>query len=106
MPNQYLTKIGERGAKISGGQRQRIGLARAFYKKPDLLILDEATSALDSKTEKIILNRIKNYVELGMTVIKIAHRLPDLELFDQVVEIKNGKINVKQKRLPNWLPDN
>ena len=106
MPNQYLTKIGERGAKISGGQRQRIGLARAFYKKPDLLILDEATSALDSKTEKIILNRIKNYVELGMTVIKIAHRLPDLELFDQVVEIKNGKINVKQKRLPNRLPVN
>ncbi|NDH69019.1 MAG: ATP-binding cassette domain-containing protein, partial [Gammaproteobacteria bacterium] len=106
MPNQYLTKIGERGAKISGGQRQRIGLARAFYKKPDLLILDEATSALDRKTEKIILNRIKNYVELGMTVIKIAHRLPDLELFDQVVEIKNGKINVKQKRLPNRLPVN
>ena len=104
MPYQYLTKIGERGAKISGGQRQRIGLARAFYKKPDLLILDEATSALDRKTEKIILNRIKNYVELGMTVIKIAHRLPDLELFDQVVEIKNGKINVKQKRLPNRLP--
>jgi len=97
MPNQYLTKIGERGAKISGGQRQRIGLARAFYKKPDLLILDEATSALDRKTEKIILNRIKNYVELGMTVIKIAHRLPDLEHFDQVVEIKNGKISVKQK---------
>ena len=106
MPNQYLTRIGERGAKISGGQRQRIGLARAFYKKPDVLILDEATSALDSKTEEIILNRIKNYVELGMTVIKIAHRLPDLEHFDQVVEIKNGKIYVKQKRLPNGLPEN
>lgn len=96
MPNQYLTKIGERGSKISGGQRQRIGLARAFYKKPDVLILDEATSALDSKTEKNILERIKSHVGLGMTVIKIAHRLPDLELFDQVVEIKNGQIKVKQ----------
>jgi len=97
MPNQYLTRIGERGAKISGGQRQRIGLARAFYKKPEVLILDEATNALDGKTEKIILSRIKRQAGLGMTVIKIAHRLTDFQLFDQVIEIKNGKINVKQK---------
>lgn len=99
MPEQYLTRIGERGAKISGGQRQRIGLARALYKKPELLILDEATNAVDSKTEKAILSRIKNHAGQAMTVIKVAHRLPDLQLFDQIIEIKSGKLNARQENL-------
>ena len=54
----YQTNIGEQGLKLSGGQRQRIAIARALYKKSDLLIMDEATSALDHQTEDNIMSTI------------------------------------------------
>ena len=91
MPNQYLTKIGERGIKISGGQRQRIGLARALYHKPKLLILDEATSSLDFQTEKLVMKELKN-LDKKITIILIAHRLNTVKECDMIYQFENGKI--------------
>jgi ATP-binding cassette subfamily B protein len=54
LPNSYMTLAGEEGVNLSGGQKQVIALARALYKKPQLLILDEATAAMDSDVEVFI----------------------------------------------------
>jgi ATP-binding cassette subfamily B protein len=83
--------IGERGIKISGGQRQRIGIARALYKKADLIVLDEATSALDLKTEENVMNSIVN-LNGEVTMLIVAHRLETLKNCTQIIKMHNGEI--------------
>lgn len=90
-PDKYNTFVGERGIRLSGGQLQRIGVARALYKKANLIVLDEATSSLDLKTEEKIMNTIDG-LDDDLTILIVAHRLSTLSKCDTIVEIKNGVI--------------
>lgn len=81
LPEQLLSVTGDNGIKLSGGQRQRIGIARALYRKPELLVLDEATSALDNETEQAFVDALK-VLHGKLTVIMIAHRLSTVEHCD------------------------
>jgi ATP-binding cassette subfamily B protein len=91
LPDKYETNVGENGVLLSGGQRQRIGIARALYKKSEIIILDEATSALDNKTEGKIMDSI-NLLDKTKTILIIAHRLTTLKKCSKIIKIKNGKI--------------
>jgi ABC-type multidrug transport system fused ATPase/permease subunit len=95
----YNTLVGERGLRLSGGQRQRIGIARALYKRADVLVFDEATSALDSDTEQAVMRQIESLGD-DMTVLVIAHRLTTLINCDSIVEVSNCKLKpVDRERL-------
>jgi ABC-type multidrug transport system fused ATPase/permease subunit len=87
----YMTKVGERGVRLSGGQRQRIGIARALYKRPEVLILDEATSALDNKTESDVIGALSN-LSKDLTIITIAHRLSTVKDSDCIYLLDKGEI--------------
>lgn len=78
------SQVGAGGGQLSGGQKQRIALARAFLKKPRVLIFDEATSALDKVNEAEVQKAIDQMkVELGsVTTIVIAHRLSTVRKAD------------------------
>jgi ATP-binding cassette subfamily B protein len=89
--NKYNTAVGERGVRLSGGQRQRIGIARALYKRADVIVLDEATSALDDRTERAVMRSIENLGD-DVTVIIVAHRLTTLKSCTQIVELEDGRI--------------
>jgi ATP-binding cassette subfamily B protein len=91
LPEQYSTRVGERGVRLSGGQRQRIGIARALYKGADLLVLDEATSALDDATERAVLESVAT-LSRKVTVVMIAHRLTTLRNCDLIIDIQSGTI--------------
>ena len=76
---------------LSGGQRQRIGIARALYKKANVIIFDEATSALDTKTESSVMDSIES-LGAKLTIIIVAHRLTTLKNCDKIIKIEKGKI--------------
>ena len=85
--------MGERGIKLSGGQKQRIGIARALYRKSELIIFDEATNALDIDTENKIINSISTIK--NTTIILVTHRNESLKICDQIYEIDGGGIKKK-----------
>ena len=94
LPEEYQSKVGERGVQLSGGERQRIAIARAFLSDPRILILDDSTSAIDSNTEDKIQFAIKNILK-NRTTILITHRLSQIRWADLIIVLKNGEIAAK-----------
>lgn len=89
----YETIVGEDGSQLSGGQRQRINIARAIYKKSEIIIFDEATSALDKENENLIFNSISNLIG-KKTLFVVTHKRDLVEKCNMKLEIKNKTINI------------
>jgi ATP-binding cassette subfamily B protein len=93
-PGRYEALVGERGVNLSGGQKQRMTLARALIRNAGLVILDDALSAVDAKTEETILAQLHD--ELSRTTsIVISHRLASVREADQILVLKNGRIECR-----------
>lgn len=91
LPRGMAEDLGQEGNRISGGQRQRVGIARALYRRPNLLVLDEATSALDNKTEYKITQTIEK-LKGKATIVIVAHRLSTIKRADLIYFLKDGEI--------------
>ncbi|MCK6445309.1 MAG: ABC transporter ATP-binding protein/permease [Planctomycetes bacterium] len=91
LPAGLDTEVGEAGLRLSGGERQRVALARALLAKPRVLILDEATSALDPRTERLVLEALKERMR-QRTLVMIAHRLTSVQDSDRILVIVGGEL--------------
>lgn len=91
LPDQFQTRVGERGNLLSGGQKQRIAIARAVVSNPQVLLLDEATASLDTRSEVAVQKALDSASE-GRTTIVIAHRLSTIKNADMIVVMAKGKI--------------
>lgn len=89
--DKYQTVLGERGVTVSGGQKQRISIARALMKDAAILIMDDSVSAVDVKTEKIILENLRQ-IRNGKTTILIAHRISTVQNMDKILFMDDGKV--------------
>lgn len=91
LPDQYDSRVIERGASYSSGQRQLISFARTLVTDPKILILDEATANIDTETEQLIQTALAKLQE-GRTTIAIAHRLSTIQNADLILVLKKGRI--------------
>jgi len=87
MPMQYNTIVGSLGVALSGGQKQRVLLARALYRKPQVLFLDEAFDQLDLAREREITERLK---VLGISLVIVSHRPETVRAVDRTVRLGGG----------------
>lgn len=91
LPNDYESKVIERGASYSSGQKQLISFARTIVTDPKILVLDEATANIDTETETLIQEGLKK-MRKGRTTIAIAHRLSTIRDANLILVLDHGEI--------------
>lgn len=85
------TEFDERGVNLSGGESQKTAIARAFYRRADILVMDEPSSALDPISE-YQLNKAMHEAAVNKTVFYISHRLSTTRDADRILMLEKGRI--------------
>lgn len=91
LPEKIDTIVSERGASLSGGQKQRIMLARALALNPRILLLDDFTSRVDRRTERKIMDNIRNNYP-GLTIVTVTQRISSVDHYDQIILLMESEI--------------
>jgi ATP-binding cassette subfamily B protein len=94
MPAGLATVVGARGVRLSGGQVQRTAAARAFVRRPELLVVDDLSSALDVQTEGRLWEQLLDPQRPARpaALLVVSHRPAVLERADRVVVLDAGRV--------------
>jgi ATP-binding cassette subfamily C protein CydC len=91
LPQGLDTWVGEGGSGLSGGQARRLSLARMFLQDAPIWVLDEPTEGLDRVTERKMMQALFQASQ-AHTLLVITHRTTDLERFDDIILMDQGRI--------------
>ena len=79
--------------QLSGGEQQRVSIARALINHPPILFADEPTGNLDSKTERTVIDLLKNLAEKYETsILMVTHNEDLVKDADRVIRLEDGEI--------------
>jgi ATP-binding cassette, subfamily B, multidrug efflux pump len=89
--DKFKHKLNQKATNLSGGQKQRLSIARAFIRKPAILILDDSTSAVDAKSEELIVNELNKSYKNTTTFI-ISSKISSIIDADKILVLDDGKL--------------
>ena len=89
-PDQYETRVGQKGVNLSGGQKQRLSIARALVRKPEILLLDDSTSALDVSTENALWDALEDE---HATMLVITQKIRTAKGADRILLLEEGSVS-------------
>jgi ATP-binding cassette, subfamily B, bacterial len=93
LPDGVDTQLGPEfdGTSLSGGEAQRLAIARAFFRRRELVVLDEPTAALDAHADHALLGDLRTRLR-DRTVVLISHRFSNVRAADQIFVFREGRI--------------
>jgi energy-coupling factor transport system ATP-binding protein len=77
---------------LSGGQKQLLAIASVLSMRPTCIVFDEPTSLLDPKSRKMLINKIVELNQQGITIVLITHRMEEVLLSQRTVVLFEGRI--------------
>lgn len=89
LANGFNTLLGPNGVQLSTGQKQRLLIARALYRRPQVLLLDEPTSHLDADARDVI---IATLGQLSMLCVVVTHDRHVAKACDVVLQMRQGRL--------------
>lgn len=91
MDGTYEAHIAQSGSNVSGGQKQRLSIARAVYRKPEILVFDDSFSALDFKTDRAVRDALATEAK-DSTKLIVAQRIGTIMDADLILVLDDGKV--------------
>ncbi len=100
--NDLEVILHQKAFTLSGGQKRRLNIAIGLLNNPQIIYFDEPTVGIDPKSRNEILESIKGYKKLGITVVYTSHYMNEVEMLcDEVAIISHGKLVTQEKNLEN-----
>lgn len=91
LPDREQHQLTQGATNLSGGQKQRLAMARAFIRKPSILVLDDTTSAVDSISEKAIQDAIAEHFA-DSTKFIVSSKISSIRHANQILVLDDGQL--------------